>query len=80
MNFRGIMKGIAVLATTVLLSAGAQAGGSHYGGNGGGSWGNGGGNGGGHNVPEMDAGMAPLALGLVMGVTALVADRRRKKK
>ncbi len=71
------MKVIAVLATTALLSAGAHAGRGGGGYNGGY---NGGGNGGGHNVPEMDAGMAPLALGLVMGVTALVADRRRKKK
>ena len=35
--------------------------------------------GGGSAVPEMDAGMAALGLGLLTGVVALIAERRRSK-
>ena len=62
------MKSLARLgsaAALLLFSVHSYAGGS--------SWG------GGSSVPEMDAGMAALGIGLLAGVVALVAERRRRK-
>ena len=66
---KNFAKCASVLAITLMLSFNANAGG--------GTW-DGGGDKGWTDVPEMDAGMAAMALGLLAGVIGLVAERRRR--
>ncbi|MGD2117010.1 MAG: hypothetical protein PVG66_01510 [Chromatiales bacterium] len=65
-----IAKCTAVLAITLMVSMNATAGG--------GDWYDGGDKGWSGSVPEMDAGMSAMALGLLAGVIGLVAERRRR--